>query len=484
MGLHGRTRVAAAVSSLALSVLILCAKGSCAKDERGPVVPTKVFLTGNEQAVIDSFADKTKAFSAEQFPNSLDHVFTVLLSKAYPQPDPEKLARNAVISICEIFQRQTRGRISDEERERWISTALRGKSFESVLKDIETRRQEGLDRKQLIDSGLKGMIGGSEPPFAWLLGGVEAAWFKEMLKARKTPAEERGIIGVNLGGWPVVEVLPDSPAAKVGLQNGDLVLAVDGEDASGVKTMADALKLLRGPAGKKVTLRVRRGRETLAFEVRRAPAAAAGITANVVEPGILCVKIPTFEGAGIADKVKEIIHERVSEGARVVILDLRDSPGGRAKECHGVADIFLDDKLLLVLEFLDGERIAFKSNPGALDVEVIVLVNKASGCGGEALGMALRDNNQGTIVGETTAGALFAKDIIELENGQIIIFRAAATVLSPKGNDYSKVGVSPDILVPDARGPSSDAILRAAIEFARTKIRTETGQERLSPGSR
>ncbi len=451
-----------------------------AKDGHHTSVPAvEVFITGNEQAIVDSFTNKGKTPGAEKFPNVLDHALSVLLLKGYPQPDVEKIAQGVVISLCKEFERQTQDRVPDEERKKWISTAFRAKRFEDVLKNIDARKRKGLDRTKLIESGLRGMVEGPGPRFAWLLTGVQAAGMKEMIKNRKTPATEPGVIGIQLDRWPVVQVMPDSPAAGGGLQSGDLILAIDGKDVSGVKTAADALRHLKGPSGKKVTLRVKRGKETLTFQVRRTAAGTAGIRWEVVEPGIVYIKIPTFEGSGIADTVKQIIHAHLADRARVLMLDLRDNPGGRPEEANGVADIFLNDRYLQVFEFPGGKRVTIKSHPGGLDVAIVILVNKNSYSGAEMLAMALHDNDRATLVGEATAGALFGKDMVELGNGQAIIFRTEPIVLSPRGNDYSKAGVQPDIVVRDAAGPYGDPILRAAIEFSRTKIQMKKGQDRL-----
>lgn len=96
-----------------------------------------------------------------------------------------------------------------------------------------------------------------------------------------------------------------------------------------------------------------------------------------------------------------------------------------------------------------------------------MLTNRNTASAGEMLAMALRDNHKATIVGERTAGVLFGKDFEDIGSGRLLVFRSEPTILSPTGQDYSDIGVPPDILVPDAGGFGEDLVLRRAIELSR-----------------
>lgn len=171
---------------------------------------------------------------------------------------------------------------------------------------------------------------------------------------------------MNLASWPIVEVIPDSPAAEAGLQNGDLILRVNDTGITKTITPTEALKLVTGPSGKTVKMVVKRGKHTLTLEAKKISKAAAMVRNRVVEPGILYIKIPTFEGSGVERKVKQFVHRLPVELASVVILDVRDNNGGRPEEANAVADIFLDDKILQIAEFRNHKRIAFRSHRGAV----------------------------------------------------------------------------------------------------------------------
>ena len=426
----------------------------------------EVFLTGNERAIIERFGEKVELPLAAQFSNSLDHCLAVLVAKAFPKPQSAALARAAVVGLAKEHEHETGRQVSATHREAWVSTIVRTRSFESVLKDLA---RTGVKSHEVLEAGLVAMLGASGWSSACVLSPSEAEELKKTVNARERPAEGRGVLGIMLDHWPVVEVAPGAPAAEAGLRDGDRLIMVDGKDAGTAKTPGQALKLLQGPAGAVVKLTADWEGEKISFEVKRASAGSVQVTSETIQPGVLLIRIATFEGSGIAERVKHSLAKAGPGKDQSVLLDLRDNEGGRPEEANAVADIFLENKLLQICEFRDGRPIAFKSNPSALDLRVIVLTNKRTGSAAEMLAMALRDNSRATIVGERTAGALFGKDIAELVGGQTILFRTEPTVLSPTGRDYSLTGIPPDVEIADVRNKGRDAVLSRALDLARPR---------------
>ena len=425
---------------------------------------SEVFLTGNEQAIIERNVTKTEAQGPSQATNSLDQALAVLVARAAPAPQRADLAHAAVVALAKEQERQTGKPVSAAQRDVWASDLTRTGSFEALLKELA---RPGVNAAQLVGAGLTGMLGASGWSSASVLPPAEAEAIKQMVRAREGTTEERGLLAIKLDHWPAVEVVPGGPAAEAGLRDGDRLTTVDGKAAETAKTGAEALKLLQGPAGAVVKLAVDRGGRKLRFEVKRASAGAGQVSCERIETNVLVIRIPTFEGAGIAEKVRRLLEQAGARNGQSVILDLRDNPGGRPEEANAVADIFLDGQPVMVCEFRSGKRITFKSHPGAVQVRVIVLANRRTGSGAEILALALRENSGARLVGERTAGALFGKDLAQLVGGQTIMFRTEPTVLSPTGRDYSLTGVPPDVEVPDDRGKDRDAVLSRALELCR-----------------
>jgi len=453
------------VFGLLLSVLILASQLASAHEDSAKGPPAQVFPTGNEQVVIEGFISKPEEAPAEGFANALDQALAVLTARAYPKPQLSRLINATMLSLCDELERQTQHMVGDAQREAWLKEVTRSRSMESVLRVIDSYDLEQDVRSRIIEAGLKGMLKALEPTAGRLLTPDEAGSMKEIVRIREDSAREPGFLGVALDRWPILDVAPDTPASEAGLRNGDVVVMVNGEEVGHVKTPADAKQLLAGPVGDSIQLKVNRDGESMTFDVRRASGAAMKVQARWLTEGVAYVKISSFEGSGIADRAAKVLREYAAKGALFVVLDLRDNPGGRPEEANAVADLFLDNKLLEVLEFKTGVRIAFKSNPGAINAEVVILTNKSTGSAAEMLTMALHDNGRATVVGEATAHYLFGKDTADLTGGHAILFRNEPTVLSPTGNDYSAAGIPPDIPVVDSRVGEEDAILAQAIEF-------------------
>ena len=461
------------LSVLLFAVLPLC---SCADKNRSrsansvalPVPATEeashteaVVLTGNELEVVSRYIRSPIKPGASRFANVLDQAMWALLTKAYPQQERTSLVTRTVANVCRQTQRLSGHEVPEETRNKWVRQVLTQGSFEGTLKEAEGLLPNRSSRRDLIDAGLHGML----DSVGWLLDDAQARELTNISTDREA-GTERGLLGIDVSRWPTISPAPGGPAEKAGLQDGDVVLKVGGSTVEKVHSGSEAVALLAGPADQEVPLTIQRGAEILSFRVRRVAAAARLIRDKVVAPGVVYIKIPTFEGTGIAEKAEQILREQMSAGLRAVILDLRNNPGGRPEPANAIADLFLDNAVLVVFEFRSGQRVAVKSHPGALDAPVVILTNRNTGSGAEMLAMALRDNRRATIIGEPTAGALFGKDAQQLDDGRTIVLRCEPRILSPAGKDYSTNGIPPDVTVASAEGTGEDEALHRAIEAA------------------
>ncbi len=427
-------------------------------------IDVEVFGTGNEQSVIERCAVKTSTPVGGRFSNSLDHAFAVLLAKAQPAPTAMRIAEATVGALCDEGERLTHGKVTAAQRTAWVEDVTHSGSFAAILKELAVPASNS---EQLVKAGLNSMLQALGWNGACVLSRAQADEFKKLLRGRQSASEERGAVGVKLDRWPVIDVVAGFPAAKAGLENGDLAVAINGQEVTGTTTATDAMKMLQGPPGGVVMIAVKRDGKTRAFEVTRTSAGALAVSAQAFGSQVLLVRISTFEGSGIAEAVKRLIQYEPKNQPSVVLLDLRDNGGGRPEEANAVADLFLDEGLLQICEFRDGRRIAFKCGPGRVDMRVIVLINRQTGSAAEMLAMALQTHSRATLVGERTAGALFGKDLAELTGGQTILFRTEPTVLAPDGRDYSATGIPPDVEIRDSRSKEKDEILARALELAK-----------------
>ncbi len=422
----------------------------------------EVHPIGSEQRILDSFEASAPNVSGPSSLNCLDAAYAAVMAKAYPKPDESVLTAKTVAALCAEFRRQTGKELPPARGESLTATAAQVGGFEKALQYFQTQSPQNLDRARLVEAGLAGMLSGPQPP-AWLLSKDYAAQLIDLFRTRKEPAREPGFLGVDLANWPTVNVAPDGPAWEGGLRNGDVIVRVDGVDANSIRSGAEAKNVLAGPAGSTVTFTVRRGNKEMEFPLHRASRGAMSVRAERLKPGILRISVPMLEGSGIAARAERLLADS-QEANQALLLDLRDNPGGRIDEANAIADLFLDRKLLEILEFREGRRIAFRAAAGASRVRVWVLVNRNTGSSAEILAMALRDNDAAVIVGEPTAGMLFGKHLEPLEDGRALFIRIAPRILSPAGKDYTLGGVTPDITVPDDQKGRDNILDRALRE--------------------
>jgi carboxyl-terminal processing protease len=423
----------------------------------------EVYPLGNEQRILDSLEASTSKIPVSSALNSLDAACAAVMAKAYPKPDGSALADRTVAALCEEFRRQTGRELPAALCRSLAGAAAQAGRFEEVLGRLQAESPSNLDRARLVDAGLAGMLSGPQPP-AWLIGKDEAAQLVKAMQARQEPAYEPGVVGLDLANWPTVTVVPDGPAWQAGLRSGDVIVRVPGVDVNSIRSGVEARNVLAGPVGGTIALTVRRRDQEREFLLRRASLGAISVRAERLKPGILRISIPMLEGSGIAARVERLLTDS-QEANRALLLDLRDNPGGRLEEANAIANLFLDRKLLEILDFPGGRQIAFQAAAGAVAARVWVLVNRRTGSSAEILAMALRDNEAATIVGEPTAGMLFGKDLETLKDGRTLMIRIAPRILSPSGRDYTAGGVTPDTAVPDDRD-GRDSILDQALRGA------------------
>lgn len=460
LGMIGCTLLAGCRGELAAPT---CPVTESSPAPRGEGQCDAIHPAGDEGTLIEEYlGDHTAGTKAEAFANSLDQALAVLIARCCPPPQLSHLARAGTSALCDEWQRQRGQALAESHRQRWAQQVEETRSFEGMLQELAHLAPAGSPR-ELTDAGLRGLLAASGWRAACVLTAEQTKDLDEMQAARESPDRELGKLGLILDQWPVVDVVPQSAAAEEGVTAGDTILSINGQDVSRVAGREEAFRLLAGPVGQPATLTVRRGNAELDIRVVRASAGATRVTATLLDSGVLCVRVPTLEGSGIADKVRRLIRSGYQVSA--VILDLRDNPGGRPEEANAIANLFLDDRLLQIWEFRSGKRIGIKANGvGALTSPLVVLTNRNTGSGAELVAMALRDNGRATLVGESTAGALFGKDIQKLKDDRVIVFRSEPLILSPTGRDYSANGIPPDIELADERGTATDAILSHAVQ--------------------
>ena len=247
----------------------------------------------------------------------------------------------------------------------------------------------------------------------------------------------------------IISPIAGSPAEMAGLRPGDKVIAIDGEDMTGVAPEQARLKVL-GPAGTTVALKITRDGEPqpLEFNITRARISIKSAEGKMLENDIAYVDINTF-GDHTTAELRSTLDTLLKENPRGIIIDLRNNPGGYLHTSVEVASEFIADGVVLYEQYGDGRRDVYDaSGQGqATDLPIVVLVNEGSASASEILAGALQDYGRAQLVGVQTYGKGSVQNWVPLSNDQGAARVTIAKWLTPKERAIDDVGLTPDIVV-------------------------------------
>jgi carboxyl-terminal processing protease len=337
-------------------------------------------------------------------------------------------------------------------------------NFTKVLDLIERNYVDKVDSEELTTNAIEGMLKTLDPYSAYL----SPERYKELEIG--TSGEFGGVgmeVAVENGVLKVISPIEGSPADLAGIKPGDVITEIDSKPTQGM-VVFEAVKLLRGPKGSKVTITVTRdGEGSKDLTLTRDVIHIKSVKYKLLDNGIGYVKISQFQ-ENVSDELKDALSKLELENGgslRGLVLDLRNNPGGLLDEAIKVADQFIDKGLIVSVRGRTSnqskEYYATKGD-SKRDVSLVVLVNKGSASASEVVAEALQDSKRATIVGTKTFGKGSVQTIIELDDGSGLKL-TTAKFYAPSGRSISDVGVTPDIIVDDNDLP--DLQMKRAVEI-------------------
>lgn len=305
-----------------------------------------------------------------------------------------------------------------------------------------------LDATQLTHGAIRGMVDA--------LGdtGHTSYLTPEQREARLTSIQGRFTgIGAQLGeeqGFPIIVAPFDgSPAQKAGIKPGDVIVAVNGEEVTGL-TLTEIAEKVRGPADSQVTLTLFRQEENRSLEitVTRGEITIPAVSwAMVPETQVAVIRLSQFSAQAKDEIVAAVTGAKVA-GATGLVVDVRNNPGGLLDQAISVTSQFLPGGNVLLEEDAEGNRTAYAVEAGgqATDLPLVVLVNPGTASSSEIFAGAVQDQQRGQVVGETTFGTGTVLQPYTLQDGSELLL-GVKQWLTPNGRLIRNQGIQPDEVV-------------------------------------
>ncbi len=273
----------------------------------------------------------------------------------------------------------------------------------------------------------------------------------------------------------IISPMPDSPAMEAGLKSGDQVIAVDGEDMTGVEGN-QVIRRILGPAGTEVELTIRReGRpEPFTVEVTRQEITVPTVESRMLEDDIGYLRLFNF-GEDTTRDLRRHLRDLMKQNPRGMILDLRGNGGGFLGTAVNVASEFIGEGVVLVERFGDGSEKEYRASGDGLATEIplVVLIDGGSASASEIVAGAIQDHDRGVLVGEMSFGKGSVQNWIPLSDEAGAVRVTVARWHTPDGRQISQEGLTPGVeveMTEEDLQSDEDPQLDRAIEVLKEEI--------------
>ena len=357
----------------------------------------------------------------------------------------------SVLVVAYVATGYMLGRSSDDKAYRALTV------YSEVLERIQSQYVDDPNMHAVTNGALHGLLDSLDPQSAYL-SPLEYKDFKE--KSASSPAGESGLALTRRFGYiGVIGVLPGSPAANVGLRAGDILEKIAGF-TTGQMAIDQAQLLLKGGPGNTVPLSViRRGKaEPQEMTITLAKLTLPKLAEDKLSGDIAYLRVPLFN-AGMSKQIREKLVQFQHNGAKKLILDLRDCSIGDDQEGIQTAQLFLSSGTIATLKGQTVTPVVSSADPSKVvwTQPVTVLIGNGTAGPAEILAAAIADNKRGDTVGERTYGTASQQKLIEMDDGAALIL-TVASYYTPGNKNIPTEGVGPTVEV----HPSIDDLIAQA----------------------
>lgn len=346
-----------------------------------------------------------------------------------------------------------------------------------IMDLIEMGYYEEVDEAKLYEGAAAGVLAATGDPYTFYYTAEEYAEMWE------DDEGEYGGVGIQIsssyvtGICTISRVFDNGPAREAGVLKGDILYKVEDMYVSATN-VNDAVDIMRGTPGTTVKVTFLRGDEELTFDLVRAQISVNRIDSMMLTEDIGYIFLYEFAG-DCAARFETALNDLVAKGAKSLIIDLRDNPGGWVNDAEAIGDLFLDKGTLCYLEYKDGQREYYYTKDGKIDMPLVILVNEHSASSSEILTGALKDRAGATVVGVQSYGKGIVQTVMPVGKDGAGMQMTIAQYYTPNGNAVHKLGITPDVICELPKGDIgmytfgdlSDPQLARALEVMQEKMK-------------
>lgn len=331
--------------------------------------------------------------------------------------------------------------------------------FRDIFERIRSEYVEKVDDKELIRSAIDGMLSDLDPHSSYLSN-------EDLQKMHVQTRGQFGGLGIEItkedGFIKVVAPIDDTPAARVGIQSGDLITHINGKSTFGM-TLNESVDLMRGKVGSDIVITILRKNQDDPFDVKITRDTIKLIAAKVrAEGNVIIARITTFNNqtmANLETNLKQTITDLGGlDNVDGLVLDLRNNPGGLLSQSIRVADAFLDDGVIVSTRSRhSNDDRGYTASQGDLMVgkPIVVLINSGSASASEIVAGALQDHQRALVIGTRSFGKGSVQTVFPLDDNNGGMRLTTARYYTPSGRSIQALGIAPDILVEQPASVSS-----------------------------
>ncbi|MGE0421926.1 MAG: S41 family peptidase [Reyranellaceae bacterium] len=324
--------------------------------------------------------------------------------------------------------------------------------FGDVLERVRNDYVEPPNEKDLMEAAINGMLTSLDPHSSYM----NPKSFKDMQVQTRGEFGGLGIeVTMENGVVKVVSPIDDTPAAKAGLQPGDLIVTLDGQPVMGL-TLQEAVEKMRGRVDTSIKLGIRRaGKDPFDVTLTRAVIKVKSVRARIEGGDIGYIRITSFTEQTTIGLQEALSNFKKEMGGKWkgVVLDLRNNPGGLLDQAISVSDAFLDRGEIVSTRARKPEDVQrWEAKPGDLaeGLPIVIIVNGGSASASEIVAGALQDHKRAIILGTRSFGKGSVQTIMPVTGGGAIRL-TTALYFTPSGRSIQKDGIKPDIEVEQSK---------------------------------